>query len=93
MYGKRKPNFYKLFFRRSDTPPPDQIYLFHKGMPLYTPATFRDDRYVFVLPKNLEDKMLAGALVADFSYTELSQSVVNKHAKIPVFIVLSDRYE
>lgn len=69
--------------------------VFYKGRPLYCPATFEKDRYYFTLPKNLEEKMIAGELFADFAYADLPQCFLigGKRLRYPSSITLSDRYE
>jgi hypothetical protein len=91
----RRPSFFKLYFASSKVIPPSRLYLFYEGRPLYCPATFRTDRYSFELPRNLEEKMLAGELIADFSYEELSGRLLTgrKSPPVPGCIVLRDRYE
>ena len=62
---------------------------------MYSPATFERDRYSFALPKNLEEKMIAGDLIADFKYVELPERMLvgGKRIKVPDSIILEDRYE
>ena len=95
VYKPGRPCFFKLYFAAPKIIPPSRIYLFYKGRPLYCPATFDCDRYSFALPKNLEEKMIAGELFADFNYTELPRNFMadGKRVRIPGSIVLSDRYE
>jgi hypothetical protein len=90
-----RPNFFKLYFAAAKVLPPSRIYLFYRGRPLYCPATFERDRYSFALPKNLEEKMIAGELIADFKYVELPDimRVGGKRVRVPGSIVLEDRYE
>jgi len=75
--------------------PPSRIYLYYKGRPIYRPATFESDRYSFALPKNLEEKMIAGELFADFNFAVLPNSFVagGRPVRVPESITLSDRYE
>ena len=90
-----KPDFFKLYFGPPKVLPPSRIYLYYRGRPLYCPAVFAKDRYAFALPKNLEEKMIAGELIADFRYVDVPRGVVTgeKRLKVPEAIVLSDRYE
>lgn len=90
-----KPDFFKLYFGSPKILPPTRIYLYYNGRPLYCPAIFQKDRYAFALPKNLEEKMLAGDLIADFNYTDVPRGLVfgETRVKIPESIMLSDRYE
>lgn len=89
-----KPNFFKLYFGPPKILPPSRIYLYYKRRPLYCPAVFEKDRYAFALPKNLEDKMLTGDLIADFDYADAPRGafVTGSRVKIPASIILSDRY-
>ena len=90
-----KPDFFKLYFGPPKILPPSRIYLYYNGRPLYCPAVFDKDRYAFALPKNLEEKMLAGELIADFAYAAVPRGAFygGKPVRIPEAIVLSDRYE
>ncbi|HYJ92636.1 MAG TPA: hypothetical protein VEV84_15105 [Pyrinomonadaceae bacterium] len=90
-----RKNFYKLYFAAPKILPPSTIYLYYRGRPLYSPAMFERDRYVFALPKNLEEKMLAGELFADFTYADTPSAfrVEGKRVRVPGAILLSDRYE
>ena len=90
-----RSNFYKLYHASSKVTPPSRIYLFYMGRPLYCPATFERDRYSFALPKNLEEKMLAGELIADFNYAELPDRFLigGRRVRVPDSIILEDRYE
>jgi hypothetical protein len=89
-----KTNFFKLYFAAAQFTPKGQIYVYYNSRPLYSPAVFDEDRYYFSLPKNLEEKLIAGELIADFSYTELPFAMgTSKHMKTPCSIILSDRYE
>jgi hypothetical protein len=92
-YGA-KPNFFKLYFGSRKILPPSRIYLYYKGRPLYCPAMFEKDRYAFALPKNLEEKMLTGDLIADFDYKDAPRGAFldGSRVKIPASITLSDRY-
>ena len=94
-YRPGRPNFFKLYFASPKIIPPSRIYLFYKGRPLYCPATFEKDRYSFALPKNLEEKMLAGELFADFRYTDLPREMLagGNRVRVPDSIILTDRYE
>ncbi len=89
------PDFFKLYFAAPKILPPSQIYIYYNGRPLYCPAVFKKDRYAFALPKNLEEKMLAGELIADFAYADLPRGayLAGRRVRIPESIVLSDRYE
>jgi len=89
-----RSDFYKLYFGVSKYRPPGQLYIFYNRRPLYRPAFFDKDRYRFVLPRGLEEKMLAGELIADFSYTELPLDMSKvKRSPTPCSIILSERYE
>ena len=89
-----RSDFFKLYFAASRYRPPSQIYIFYNRRPLYTPAFFERDRYRFVLPRELEEKMQAGELIADFSFTELPlDQDIGKRMATPCSIILSDRYE
>lgn len=90
-----KPNFFKLYFGPSSLLPPSRIYLYYNGRPLYCPAVFNKDRYAFALPKNLEEKMLAGELFADFNYVVLPRGAFSgkRSITVPESIILSDRYD
>jgi len=94
-YRPGRPNFFKLYFASARVTPPSRIYLFYNGRPLYSPAMFERDRYSFALPKNLEEKMLAGELFADYKYTDLPRDIFvdGKRVKVPDSIILLDRYE
>ena len=94
-YKPNRPDFFKLYFAVTKVTPPSRIYLYYNGRPLYCPAVFQRDRYSFALPKNLEEKMLAGELFADFRYTGLPGDLVvgGKRIRVPESIVLHDRYE
>ena len=94
-YRKTRPNFFKLYFAAPKMIPPSRIYLFYHGCPLYCPATFDRDRYSFALPKNLEEKMIAGDLIADFKYVDLPERfrIGGKRVRVPESIILDDRYE
>lgn len=94
-YRPRRTNFFKLYFAAPKVLPPSRIYLFYRGRPLYCPATFELDRYSFALPKNLEDKMIAGELIADFKYVDLPERMLvgGKRVRVPGSIILEDRYE
>jgi hypothetical protein len=94
-YRSGRPNFFKLYFAASRITPPSRIYLFYKGRPLYCPAVFEKDRYSFALPKNLEEKMIAGELFADFRYLDLPREILagGKRVRVPDSIILTDRYE
>jgi hypothetical protein len=90
----RTQSFFKLYFAKGDCEPSQRIYIYYDRRPLSLPATFEKDRYHFRLPRVLEDKMMAGDLVADFSYTELPpQMGVSKRMNTPFSIILSDRYK
>ena len=94
-YRTGRPSFFKLYFSAPRIIPPRRIYLFYRGRPLYCPAEFDSDRYSFVLPKDLEEKMIAGELIADFRYVDLPDIMRagGKRVKVPESIVLEDRYE
>jgi len=94
-YKPNRPDFFKLYFAAAKVTPPSRIFIYYNGRPLYCPAVFQRDRYSFALPKNLEEKMLAGELFADFRYTDLPADLVigGKRVRVPESIVLSDRYE
>jgi len=94
-YRTGRTNFFKLYFAAARVIPPSRIYLFYRGRPLYCPATFERDRYSFALPKNLEEKMIAGDLIADFKYAELPEAfrIGGKRVRVPESILLEDRYE
>ena len=94
-YRPGRTNFFKLYFAAPRVIPPSRIYLFYRGRPLYCPATFDHDRYSFALPKNLEDKMIAGKLIADFKYVEQPERlrVGGKRVRVLESIILDDRYE
>jgi len=94
-YKYGRSSFFKLYFASSKIIPPSRIYLFYQGRPLYGQATFRNDRYSFELPRILEEKMLAGALIADFHYADLPGELIIARTcnRVPRSIVLSDRYE
>jgi len=87
--------YYKVYFGSLKLPTNTQIYVYYRGIPLYSPATFFGDRYVFSLPVNLEHKMLAGQLIADFSYDVIPnwRRAREKPGGAPTSILLSDRYE
>jgi len=89
-----KTDFFKLYYAVPKITPPSRIYLYYYGRPLYCPAVFETDRYAFALPKNLEEKMLAGDLIADFAYAAVPRGMfyAGKRVRIPESIVLSDRY-
>ena len=87
-------SFYKLYFATSGSRPSPRIYMYYGCKPLYLPAVFDKDRYYFRLPRQLEEKMLAGELIADFTYAELPlQLGASTRIKTPCSIILSDRYE
>jgi len=94
-YRPGRPSFFKLYFAANKLTPPSRIYLFYNGRPLYSPATFERDRYSFALPKNLEEKMIAGKLIADFNYVDVPSGmpVGGRPVKVPGSIILADRYE
>ncbi len=94
-YKAGRASFFKLYFAASKVIPPSRIYLFYKGRPLYCPATFDRDRYSFALPKNLEEKMIAGELIADFHYVDMPSDLLvgGKRVRVPDSIILDDRYE
>jgi hypothetical protein len=90
-----RTSFFKLYFSAQKVTPPSRIYLYYNGRPLYCPAMFDRDRYSFALPKNLEEKMVAGELFADLRYIDLPEHLVisGKRVRVPESIVLCDRYE
>lgn len=94
-YRPGRTNFYKLYFAAARVTPPSRIYLFYRGRPLYCPAIFERDRYSFALPKNLEEKMIAGDLIADFKYVDLPSGMLvgGIRIRVPDSIILEDRYE
>jgi len=94
-YRPGRPNFFKLYFAAQTVTPPSRIYLYYNGRPLYCPAMFERDRYSFALPRNLEEKMIAGELFADFRYADLPSDLVvgGKRVRVPESIVLCDRYK
>lgn len=89
-----RKSFFKLYTPRSECRPEPRIYVYYKGRPLYLPAVFENDRYVFRLPLNLLDKMMSGGLYADFNYTEMpyDDGLLKNRSMTPVSLVLSDRY-
>jgi len=82
--------FYKLVFG-SFRSTPHQLPIFFEGIPLHFPAKFDGDRYIFSLPLNLAEKMVAGELIADFCYSEVKNRP-NETSNSPTFILLSERY-
>jgi hypothetical protein len=90
----KKQSFFKLYFATGGYHPSPRIYIYYDRKPLYVPAIFEKDRYYFRLPRSLEEKMMAGDLIADFSYTEIPhQTNLSKRMNTPCSIILSDRYE
>ncbi len=85
--------FEKIIFGAIRGIPRNEIYVYFNGMPLFARARFEGDRYSFLLPKNLKDKMLSGQLIADFTYTDRPGDIHRTPtAATPTAIVLSERY-
>ena len=94
-YRPGRTSFFKLYFAAARVTPPSRIYLFYRGRPLYCPAMYDHDRYSFALPRNLEEKMIAGELIADFKYVDLPEPMLvgEKRVRVPESIILEDRYQ
>ena len=94
MNYRSRQTFYKLVFGTFKAPLQKQLRIYFNGIPLHVPARFEIDRYVFPLPLNLAEKLLAGELIADFSFAELSETLDlhGKSSESPTSIILSERY-
>jgi len=93
MNNEKSQRCEKIIFGNFKGVPRPEIYVYYRGLPLSRPATFEGDRYAFRLPVNLEEKLLAGGLIADFCYSEFPlNEKESKRAESPVSIVLSERY-
>ncbi|MGH9947340.1 MAG: hypothetical protein ACRD6X_09085 [Pyrinomonadaceae bacterium] len=86
--------FHKLLLVGQKCLPGSEIYVFFNGYPLPRRAVFRGDRYSFPLPIELKEKMIAGNLIADFSYAPFPDDpwLSGQPAQAPTSIVLSERY-
>ena len=93
METRPRQQFYKLIFSPSRSANRERIYLFYRGVPLVSQAEFAGDRYVFQLPKNLEEKMMAGDPIADLCFSEAPDPgpARSLRTKVPACILLSDR--
>ena len=92
--GSKKQRFFKLYFATRGGRPSPRIFIYYDRRPLAIPAVFEKDRYYFRLPLGLEEKMIAGELIADFSYAESPTEIgVGKTLKTPCSLILSDRYD
>lgn len=87
-------SFFKFYVPNIGARPNQKIAIYYKSVPLHYPAEFAADRYVFRLPKNLADKLLAGDLCVDFSISEYPDAGASPKyfSNIPRCLVITDRY-
>lgn len=86
-----REKYFKLYGPPLGLTPEPQIKIYYYGIPLFYTADFEGDRYSFVLPLNLRQKMNTGNLLADFSFT--LEDSLRQLSRTPVSLRITDRYD
>jgi|RhiMethySRZTD1v2_1073278.scaffolds.fasta_scaffold222430_2 hypothetical protein len=92
MQKRKRTTFYKLIYGQFNSKPSRELGIFYEAYLSLFQGAACGARYAFHLPLNLAEKLLGGNLIADFGYSDVSDSF-DTISKSPTSILLSERYK